>query len=432
VSRAGRRYLVLAALDAVGAANAYRPLSRRGAPSVVSFASGWPTSEFALQAIAAQAVLTAGAARRGALRGTAGKLGLLVHAATWVALGRLQRQASRCDEVLEAALGAELGAGYRQRAAPSLIPPPGAPLSLREAALPSMSRRLIHARQIPYGDAGVRNLLDVWRRPDLPTETAAPVLLQVHGGAWVIGDKDTQGIPLMGLLAALGWICVSINYRLSPSATWPDQIVDVKRAIVWIKQNIAAYGGDPGFIAVTGGSAGGHLSALAALTPNEPEYQPGFEDRDTTVQAAVPFYGVYDFTDRDGKSRADMLEFLERRVFKSRMADDPVPFERASPLIRVGPGAPPFFCLHGTNDSLAPIEQARAFVDVLRKESRQPVVFAELPRTQHAFDVLPSVRAQHAARAVARFLSVVYGEHLGIARPAGLGGCAPAGLGWRT
>ncbi|MBL7660064.1 alpha/beta hydrolase, partial [Escherichia coli] len=94
----------------------------------------------------------------------------------------------------------------------------------------------------------------------------------------------------------LGWICVAINYRHSPRNTWPDHILDVKRALAWVKAHISEYGGDPDFIAITGGSAGGHLSSLAALTPNDPRFQPGFEEADTRVQAAVPFYGVYDFT----------------------------------------------------------------------------------------------------------------------------------------
>ncbi len=91
-------------------------------------------------------------------------------------------------------------------------------------------------------------------------------------------------------------MCVAINYRLSPRATWPAHIVDCKRAVAWVREHIAEYGGDPGFIAVSGGSAGGHLSSLLALTPNQPEWQPGFEDMDTSVDACLPFYGVYDTT----------------------------------------------------------------------------------------------------------------------------------------
>src|SRR4029079_7157142 len=122
------------------------------------------------------------------------------------------------------------------------------------------------ARDIAYGEFGARNQLDVWKRADLEAGARAPVLFQVHGGAWTMGRKEGQAEPLMAHLAERGWVCVTANYRLSPSATWPDHIVDVKRALAWTKANIAGYGGDPGFIVITGGSAGGHLCALAALT----------------------------------------------------------------------------------------------------------------------------------------------------------------------
>ena len=85
----------------------------------------------------------------------------------------------------------------------------------------------------------------------------------------------------------------------------------MKRALAWVKDNIADHGGDPDWVAITGGSAGGHLCSLAALTPNDPQFQPGFEDADTSVTAAVPFYGVYDWTNRDDTGRADILELLE-------------------------------------------------------------------------------------------------------------------------
>ena len=202
---------------------------------------------------------------------------------------------------------------------------------------------------------------------------------------------------------------VTINYRLSPRATWPDHIVDCKRAVAWVREHIADYGGDPGFIAVSGGSAGGHLAALVALTSGDPEFQPGFEAADASVDACVPFYGVYDMTAGRGKSGYDegLIMLLERRVFKRRVVDDPAVFEAASPLYRVHPDAPPFFVIHGTNDTLVPVSDARAFVHALRAVSKAPVLYAELPYTQHAFDVLPSVRTAHAVAAVVRFLEGV-------------------------
>jgi acetyl esterase/lipase len=233
------------------------------------------------------------------------------------------------------------------------------------------------------------------------------VLLQVHGGAWTVGRKEDQGRPLMNHMAAKGWICVAINYRLSPRDPWPAHIVDVKRAIAWIKDNIAEYGGNPDYIAITGGSAGGHLTALAALTPNDPAFQPGFEDADTTVQVAVPFYGVYDFAGSTGLANAIGMRdfFLGPRVVQTSWEDAPDVYEAASPILRIAPDAPDFFVLHGELDSLVAVEQARLFVEELRRTSKKSVVYAELPGAQHAFEVFHSIRSAHVVRAVDRYLS---------------------------
>lgn len=220
-----------------------------------------------------------------------------------------------------------------------------------------------------------------------------------------MGRKEDDAGPLLSHLAERGWVCVTANYRLSPTATWPDHIIDVKSAIAWVRSNIAAHGGDPSFIAVTGGSAGGHLSALAGLTPQDRRFQPGFEDVDTTVQAAVPIYGLFDLVNRSGGTRTDTMEFLEKKVFKSKRAQHMAEWEAASPLCRIRPDAPPFFVIHGENDSFLPVEQARAFVAALRGTSAAPVVYAELPRTQHGFDMFSTVRVHHLVRAVERFLA---------------------------
>ena len=326
--------------------------------------------------------------------------------------GRSRRGAPhgpQAGDVLEAALVEALGSDYRSRIGEPFAPRPEAAPTRRQLVAPEMRlrRRYRSARDVSYGDFGLRNQLDVWKRSDLPADARAPVLVQIHGGAWTMGRKEGQAEPLMAHLAERGWVCVTANYRLSPRATWPDHIVDVKRALAWTKANIAGHGGDPSFIVITGGSAGGHLCALAALTPNLAEFQPGFEDVDTSVAAAVPFYGVYDFTDRHGADNAELAKFLAKRVFKSPFEQDRARWEQASPISHVGPHAPPFFVLHGTNDSLVPIEQPRAFVDELRKSSQQPVVYAEVPGAQHAFETMPSVRTHATVHAVERFLAVV-------------------------
>jgi acetyl esterase/lipase len=276
-------------------------------------------------------------------------------------------------------------------------------------AIPLWSRQADVVKQIDYwGDGDRLHRLDVVR--PRAGVVGAPVLVYIHGGAWVIGDKREQGKPMMNELVQRGWVCVTVNYRLSPKATWPDQIVDCKRAIAWVRRHIAEYGGDPSFVALSGGSAGGHLCALAGLTAGDPEWQPGFEEEDTSVDACIPFYGVMDMTGdpaASGLHGTGLLEMLESKVMKVRAAEHPEVFRAASPTQRVRADAPPFFVLQGGNDTLVPVEVARQFVDALRRTSSSPVAYAELPLAQHAFDVLASLRCQATTAGTIAFLDGV-------------------------
>jgi len=215
-------------------------------------------------------------------------------------------------------------------------------------------------------------------------------------------------------MAARGWVCVATNYRLSPRATFPDHLVDLKKSLAWVREHIAEYGGDPEFVVVTGGSAGGHLTALVGLTQNDPDFQPGFEDVDTSVAAAVPYYGVYDFINDFGIKANEQRArfFLERVVMKCRRDENPDLWRKASPQALVTPDDPPFFVIHGHHDTLVPVQEARQFVAKLRSTCRGPIVYAELPGAQHAFDMFPSLRTGHVVRAVERFLDYVYSGHL--------------------
>ncbi len=408
--RSTSKLLLATAASAVNTANGYVPLVQRRALSMPVMAASLMTSEFPLQTMAAQELVTLELARRSGLRSRAALLCLAASTVSSVALANLHRQAARSGLVLEAALIDELGSDYRSGIVAPRMPPVEVPLTRWQVALPRRGsrRRYLRLRDEPYGKFGTANHLDVWSRADLAVDARSPVLLQIPGGAWVIGRKTGQAYPLLGHLAERGWVCVAINYRVSPRSDWPAHIADVKRAIAWIKHNIARYGGDPNFIAITGGSAGGHLSALAALTPGYPPFQPGFEDADTTVQAAVNFYGIYDFVDVENLGVPDFGAFVERMVLKTRLADDRPRWEEASPQYHIGSQAPPFFVIHGGNDVFARSAQARRFADGLRKESSNPVVFAELPYAQHGFDGTGSVRAIHTVRAVERFLDYTY------------------------
>lgn len=395
-----RRQVVTAALTA----NAIRPIPgfRAGIPA---FFAGWLTSELVPHLMALTAADTAAhVARRGRPRS---KAGLALAAANLAGQAFLADQSRRVQKDAEDALVEGLGYDYIEQLDAKPTPAELA-IPWRRLANPLRMRstEVVVEKNIPYApEHGKRGLLDIYR-PAAGTDGRAPVLLQVHGGGWTIGNKDQQGIPLMQHLAAKGWVCVAINYRLAPRDPFPAQIIDVKRAIAWIREHIAEHGGDPDYIAITGGSAGGHLTALAAVTANDPAYQPGFEDADTSVAVAVPHYGVYDFAGSTGLRSAEQMRdrFLAPRVVRQRWEDAPEVFEAGTPLLRVGKDAPDFFVLHGAHDSLVSVEQARLFVARLREVSGATVVYAELPGAQHAFDVFPSIRSAHVVRAIDRYL----------------------------
>ncbi|HYZ93553.1 MAG TPA: alpha/beta hydrolase [Actinomycetota bacterium] len=369
---------------------------------VPAFFASWLTIELAPQLLVADVVGAAVFVLLGGLDEWHGWIALGVCAFNGFLLWGIVREAYRAESVLDDALTPVIGAAART------------PVGWREFAFPFKlwTRRIRRVRDVPYSDKrGRRHRLDVWHERE--SRTGRPCLLYVPGGAWLVGisNKNQQGKPLLIEMASRGWVCFSMNYPLSPRSKFPDHIVAVKRAIAWIREHAHEYGGDPSFLMVSGNSAGGHLSMLAALTANDPSFQPGFESADTAVQAAAPLYGVYDFTAtiagelKGGRRRHKLgsLRFFERAVVGRRLADDRPFFESISPWHRVGPEAPPFFVIHGSMDTLSIVEEARGFVARLREVSNEPVIFAELPRTQHAFDQFLSIRTLYTVRAIARF-----------------------------
>jgi acetyl esterase/lipase len=397
-------YLGLASLGAIGVLLTYCPL-RQEPLSVPSFIIGFLIGEVPIQTIVWQVGATVVFALFGAFDGWAGWLGLAVSVVSWAGLLGLAVSGWRAGRVVDAAL-----AQVRDDDFP--VPTEVVAASWGRTwkvsrAVPLKGRSVGVTKNIDYwGDGDRRHRLDIYRaRRTAPGK--APVMVYIHGGAWVMGEKREQGKPMMYELVARGWVCVAINYRLSPQATWPAHIVDAKKAVAWVKATIAAYGGDPSFVAVSGGSAGGHLCALLALTAGDPLFQPGFEDADTSVDACVPFYGVMDMTGTDEGAHgygSGLLDLLEKRVMKTTAIEHPEVFRAASPTYRVHADAPPFFVLHGQNDTLVPVPVARTFVAALDAVSRAPVAYAELPLAQHAFDILASLRCRATTDGVAAFL----------------------------
>lgn len=387
----GWAYLVVSINGALYTLNARRPAQRNRYTLGWSFFASWITIELAPFHIIWQALASAWFVRRGALRSTPGRIGAGITLASFVGLLVTIRQSLASREEVRAALR-----------------------ELRDEPLPVESHHVRWERHITFGRAGGRDLhMDVVRPVDPPEHGARrPVLVQVHGGGWVIGFKQRQGQLLMAEMARAGWVCANVDYRLSPFATFPDHLVDVKRAIAWIRDNAERFDADPSFVAITGGSAGGHLTALASLTQNDPVYQPGFEEADTSVQAAVPFYGVYDFTDRLGSWLPGTAElFIAPWVMKTDLETDPQGWAAASPIDQVNSEAPPMLVVHGDIDMLAPVEDARLFVERLREVSHNPVHYLELNGAQHAFETFRSIRADAVIEGVSRFLRTTHAAH---------------------
>jgi acetyl esterase/lipase len=248
---------------------------------------------------------------------------------------------------------------------------------------------------VSYGDAGGKNRLDIYYRTSRPNN--CPVLVYFHGGALMGGSKNYEGLPLLYQLASHGWVCISANYRLSPKATFPDHLIDVKKVLAWVRVHAQEYGANPQTVLVAGSSSGAQLAALAALTPNEPKLQPGFESANTSVAAAITLYGDYDWLDTPG--RAGYLA----PVMKSTPTENPERWAQASPLYHVRQDAPPFLVIHGDQDMTLPVENARRFTRELRRVSQNPVVYAELPGAQHVFDMFRSIRGDAVANGIEAF-----------------------------
>ena len=378
-------YLTLVAIIALYTAGVLWPPRRPKALARAVFILSHPINELPFVGLAALLAGTVVALIGGDLASTAGVVLLAAAAVTALGLLEVARQGWLAGPVVQRSLHRDLGSEWH---------------SVNRVATRSRSRHLIRAvlaplpvrprnvqriRDVAYGQAGRSQRLDVYRRRG-PTSGEAPVLIHFHGGHFRIGAKSREALPLLHRLAGEGWVCISANYRLGSAGRFPNSLIDAKAVIAWVRSHAARYGADPSVIIVAGSSAGAHLASMAALTANEPAFQPDGEHADTSVAGAVCLYGYY------GDRAADR-----------GMA--------SSPAAYVGRNAPPFLIAHGDHDTQIAIGHADRFVARLRTGSISPVVYLRLPGAQHLFDLFRSLRFDQVVDGIETFATWVRVHH---------------------
>jgi acetyl esterase/lipase len=216
-----------------------------------------------------------------------------------------------------------------------------------------------------------------------------PLVLFIHGGGWNSGHTRHSGAlanfpQALAKLASEGFVVASLEYRLTNEAAFPAQLQDARAAIRFLKANSAKYGIDPSRTGVWGGSAGGHLAALAALTCGENRFDPApAAPGSECVQAAVVWYGPFDFATMLARAPGgdDAMNALLRckpaECTKAQVAD-------ASPAAHLDARDPPFLLIHGESDAVVPVAQSRD-AEKAFKAVGVPVESIYFPGAGHSF-----------------------------------------------
>ncbi|AFK07076.1 esterase/lipase [Mesotoga prima MesG1.Ag.4.2] len=194
-----------------------------------------------------------------------------------------------------------------------------------------------------------------------PARTTAPrpAILYVHGGAWITGDKRSgPGVVVTGELIRAGFIVFSIDYRLAPKWKFPSQVIDVKTAIRFVRENSTELLIDPEAIGGFGTSAGAHLVTLAALTANTGMFsEDKYSGQDENLFCVADLYGPTDLE--------ALFEGIEREVAELIFGNEEGILRKASPINYVNKDSPPFLIVQGDSDLVVPVDQSKRFFEEL-------------------------------------------------------------------
>jgi acetyl esterase/lipase len=233
---------------------------------------------------------------------------------------------------------------------------------------PDLSKLTV-LRDIEYVPGGhERQKLDLYLPKGAPAAGARPLIVWVHGGAWLTGSKE--GCPAVRFTHD-GYAVASINYRLSQHAIFPAQIQDCKAAIRWLRANADQHSIDPNRIGVWGPSAGGHLVALLGTAGDVNDFDVGLNAGvSSRVQAVCDFFGPTDFTKMSlfpGDENHDAPDSPESKLVGGPIQENKDKVQRANPITYVTKDDPPFLIVHGDKDPTVPYNQSELLRDALVK-----------------------------------------------------------------
>ncbi len=228
---------------------------------------------------------------------------------------------------------------------------------------------------VAYADTSATQKLDLYLPPG---DGPFPVVVNIHGGGFKLGDKSMVDAKLGQTLLDNGYAIASIDYRLSGEAPFPAAVLDAKAAIRFLRANAATYNLNPDKIAAFGQSAGGNLASMLGTSGDVPEFDdpalgsPGTSSR---VQAVINWFGPNDFSQMDAQAKAqgcsssdqghNAADSFESLYLGVAVPDAPELVQQANPMSYITPDDPPFLIQKGDQDCTVPIENTKMLADAL-------------------------------------------------------------------
>lgn len=244
---------------------------------------------------------------------------------------------------------------------------------LAQAILDAIPRKEL---DVPYCSQSPLQILDLYLPENAPMPY--PLIIHIHGGAFANGNQREDNVVPMLRGLERGYAVASIQYRRSREALFPAQVWDTKAAVRFLRSNAARWNLDPERFAVWGPSSGGWLSAMTALTPDNPAFtDPGQGNAGVseTVQAVIDWCGPCGgFLEMDqafrrsglGVSDHDQADSPESCFLGHQITEVPELCRMACPCTYVSPGMPPVCIVHGGSDQVVPVEQSVTFARAIQ------------------------------------------------------------------